>query len=118
MYTIHRGVEAKMTLQDLEQIKKNVLSEHAMTGERKKVRITVGMGTCGIRAGAYDVLKVLITQFEDCRDVVIKHTGCLGMCSSEPVVQVAIPGRPTAVYFYMTTDKAGWVAARVSDVLK
>jgi len=41
-----------MTLQDLEQLKENILSEHAMTRDRQKVRITIGMGTCGIKAGA------------------------------------------------------------------
>jgi len=107
-----------MTLQDLEQLKENILSEHAMTGERKKVRITVGMGTCGIRAGAQDVLKALKTHFEDSREVMINPTGCLGMCSHEPVMQVAVPGRQAVTYFYMTPDKARKVAGRISCGLK
>ncbi len=95
-----------MTLQDLEQLKVDILSEHAMTGARKKVRITVGMGTCGIKAGAGDVLNELKKQFEESRDVVVSYTGCLGMCSREPLVQVAVPGKPTVTYFNMTPEKA------------
>ena len=107
-----------MTLQDLEQLKENILLEHAMTRERKKVRITVGMGTCGIRAGAEDVLKALKTQFEDSRGVMINHTGCLGICSHEPVMQVAVPGRPAVTYFDMTPDKARKITGQISCGLK
>ncbi len=100
-----------MTLQDLEQLKENILSEHAMTRDRQKVRITIGMGTCGIKAGAQNVLSALKTQFVDSRGVMINHTGCLGMCSHEPVMQVAVPGRPAVTYFYMTPDRARRIAA-------
>ncbi|MBU7008736.1 (2Fe-2S) ferredoxin domain-containing protein [Phosphitispora fastidiosa] len=103
-----------MTLQDLELLKENILSEQAMSRERKKVRITVGMGTCGIKAGAQDVLKALKMHFEDSRGVIVSYTGCLGMCSREPVMQVAAPGRPAVTYFNITPDKARRVAGQIS----
>ena len=95
-----------MTLQKLAQLKKKVVSEHFMAEDREKTRITMGMGTCGIKAGAAEVLKELKREYEDSRDVFVTHTGCLGMCSHEPVMQVAVPGKPVVTYCHMTPEKA------------
>lgn len=51
--------------------------------------ITVGMGSCGIAAGAqktFDAIAALIT--EENLDVTLKPVGCIGECFNEPVVEV------------------------------
>lgn len=64
-----------------------------------EVRITVGLGTCGISAGAqtvFDRMSKKVAEMGLQADVV--PVGCAGMCFAEPVVTVSIPGWPRAVY--------------------
>lgn len=52
-------------------------------------KIIVGMGTCGISAGAqitYDRLKELVAEHPDKCELSI--TGCIGMCFREPLVEI------------------------------
>jgi NADH-quinone oxidoreductase subunit F len=69
-------------------------------------RITVGMGTCGIGNGADAVLQAFASM-ADRRgvDVMLTPVGCFGFCAEEPLVGVALPGRPLMVLHRMTPDK-------------
>ncbi|MCD4707839.1 MAG: NADH-quinone oxidoreductase subunit NuoF [Candidatus Sabulitectum sp.] len=52
-------------------------------------KIIVGMGTCGLSAGAqpvYDRLKVLVKAHPEACELDI--TGCIGMCFREPLVEI------------------------------
>ena len=52
-------------------------------------KIVVGMGTCGLSAGAqnvYDKLKEVLST--DPGAFELGHTGCIGMCYREPLVEV------------------------------
>ena len=40
------------------------------------------------------------------RHVKIRHTGCMGLCHSEPTVEVLVPGMPTVVYGKVDPDTA------------
>lgn len=64
-----------------------------------RVRIAVGMGTCGKAAGAQEVLDTLSRAVDGHTipaDVV--PVGCRGMCFAEPIVEVKAPGWPRVVY--------------------
>lgn len=100
-----------MTLQELEQLKQRVLSEQCMDGDRKSPRVTVGMGTCGIKAGAGLVLRELQNELRLFKNIVVTGVGCKGPCSYEPIVEVAMPGHPPSTYCRMTPEKARIVAA-------
>lgn len=55
-----------------------------------KLRITVGMGSCGIAAGArpvYEKLEALLNEKND-SSIVLERTGCVGMCYKEPLVEI------------------------------
>jgi (2Fe-2S) ferredoxin len=99
-----------MTLQELEQIKLRISKEHGIGKDKAKPRVTVGMGSCGIKAGAAGVLEVLKQETGESGETVVTHVGCIGLCSYEPIVEVAIPGQPVATYFHMTPEKAKKVA--------
>ncbi|HRY60870.1 MAG TPA: NADH-quinone oxidoreductase subunit NuoF [Candidatus Fermentibacter sp.] len=67
-------------------------------------RIIVGMGTCGLSAGAqaaYDALKPL-AEGSDCR---LSISGCIGMCFREPLVEVR-DGDRCFVYGEVTPERA------------
>jgi NADP-reducing hydrogenase subunit HndB len=54
----------------------------------KEIQITVHMGTCGIAAGARDVLTVLANELTQAsaENVTLKQAGCVGMCDKEPML--------------------------------
>ncbi len=67
--------------------------------QQADVYITVGMGTCGMAAGAGDAA-VAIQQELDARGLtaVVSQVGCVGMCSYEPMVEIQANGRPRINY--------------------
>ena len=93
---------AKMTLDELRNLrdtKKNDLRKRDAEG--KEVQIIVGMGTCGIAAGAKQTLDAFITGLDEFKlvdTVLVRQTGCMGLCHSEPTVEVIAPGMPVVIY--------------------
>ena len=71
-------------------------------------RVAVAMSTCGIGAGARDVLNAFteaVAAAEGLEDVMVTQTGCIGLCPQEPVAQVILDGQ-TTTYVSLTPDKA------------
>ena len=91
---------AKLTVSDLKHIKARVLKETSLRRGATKIRITVHMGTCGIAAGAREVMSTVIDEIAaaDRTDIRVVSSGCIGMCSSEPNVTVEIEGQEPIVY--------------------
>jgi NADP-reducing hydrogenase subunit HndB len=93
---------AKMSLDDLRSLrdsKKNDLRKRDAEG--KEIQVIVGMGTCGIAAGAKQTLDAFITGLDKHKLVdicMVRQTGCMGMCHSEPTVEVIVPGMPVVIY--------------------
>ena len=73
-----------------------------------KIKIMVGMATCGISAGADKVYKALENKIVELGlDVVLEKTGCIGFCEREPLVDVVYPKQVRLSYAAMTPEKAG-----------
>jgi len=64
------------------------------------VEVIIGMGTCGIAAGAKETFSAMVEEISrrGLGNVVVKQTGCMGLCASEPSVEVMVPGMPGVVY--------------------
>jgi NADH-quinone oxidoreductase subunit F len=75
-------------------------------------RIIVGMGSCGIAAGAYDVEAAFQEAISGLSDVSVElgRTGCMGLCYREVMVEVR-DGDQTWVYGDVT-------APRVADIVE
>ena len=91
----------KMTLEDLRKLrdtKRQELSHRDTAG--KDIMVLIGMATCGIAAGARATLKALFDEIDAKKipNVIVKQTGCMGLCSVEPTVEVIMPGMPSTVY--------------------
>jgi NADP-reducing hydrogenase subunit HndB len=65
--------------------------------------ITVGMGTCGISAGAREVMHAILAEL-DARhiDANVTTVGCIGMCSKEPLVDIQQGDEPRVTYGNVT----------------
>ncbi len=70
-----------------------------------KPRIIVGLGSCGIAAGAAKTFdKLLMLSYSGKYDFVLSKTSCIGMCYKEPLVEVQDKSG-SVIYGDMTEDK-------------
>ena len=77
-------------------------------GDGDKIRVVVGMATCGIAAGARPVLNCFTDEVakRNLANVSVSQTGCIGICQYEPVVEVVTPDGNKTTYVKMTAEKA------------
>ena len=71
------------------------------------VKITVHMATCGIAAGAREVMTALVEEMArvDRKDIQIATSGCIGKCSTEPNVTVEMEYAEPVIYQKMNSEK-------------
>jgi NADP-reducing hydrogenase subunit HndB len=98
---------AKLKIEDLKKIKEKVHAETALRDGFKRAKVTVHMGTCGIASGAKEVMDSLMSEIEEAAvsDVMVTTSGCMGLCSREPLVTVEILGQEPIKYEYVNTNK-------------
>ena len=66
------------------------------------------MGTCGIAAGAREIMMSVLKEVEEHKlhDVLVTNSGCAGLCSQEPMMTVEVADQPAPVkYVFMTPQK-------------
>jgi NADH:ubiquinone oxidoreductase subunit F (NADH-binding)/(2Fe-2S) ferredoxin len=81
-----------------------------------KPTIKVGMSTCGMAAGAEPVFVALEAELKSrSLDWRVARTGCAGMCSMEPLVEVKLPGRPAAMFGEVTPEFARRIVGACAD---
>lgn len=83
------------------------LQGSAASAPYASVKITVHLATCGIAAGAREVLNALTEEMSgsDCTHIRIATSGCIGRCRTEPNVTVEIEGEEPVIYQKMSGDK-------------
>lgn len=101
---------ANMTLEQLRAFREGKRQElEKRNVEGKDIQVIVGMGTCGIAAGAkltFDAIVAALEKHNMADKVVVRQTGCMGLCYVEPTVEVVMPGMPPVIYGKMTSDVA------------
>jgi NADP-reducing hydrogenase subunit HndB len=100
----------KLSLEQLRALRDGKKQDAARRlADGKEIQVIVGMGTCGIAAGAkktFDALVEAVGAAGLKDQVVFRQTGCMGLCYVEPTVEVAAPGMPAVIYGKMTSDFA------------
>ena len=93
-------------LQAIRDKMKNAINVRESDGD--KIRVVVGMATCGIAAGARPVLNSFTEGVakRGLSNVSVSQTGCIGICQYEPVVEVFMPDGGKTTYVKMTAEKA------------
>jgi NADP-reducing hydrogenase subunit HndB len=67
--------------------------------------ITVGMGTCGIAAGARETMHAILEELAARHiDAHVTTVGCIGMCVKEPLVDIEQAGQPRITYANVKPD--------------
>ena len=98
---------AKLKLEDLKKIKDRVQKDNALREGGAQVRVTVHMGTCGIASGARQTMDALLDELAASgrQDVAVTTSGCLGLCSQEPLVTVEALGEEPIRYVFVNDLK-------------
>ncbi len=98
----------KIKIEDLEKIAEEARKRMTIREGGGKAKITVHMGTCGIAAGARQVMNAFLKEIEahDVHDVIITSTGCAGLCKREPMATVELAGQAPVKYVDLTEAKA------------
>ena len=90
-----------------EEIQKKAQSEWEALQQSEKPRILVGAATCGLAAGAEAVATALNEELARRKiDAIITRVGCIGLCYSEPIIDIIKPGRPRITYGKVTSEIA------------
>ena len=100
---------AKLTLADLRKMREEKQKALDMRdASNKDVQVIVGMGTCGIATGAKETFTSLIDTLtqKGLTNVLVRQTCCMGLCHSEPTVEVVVPGMPTVIYGHVDAATA------------
>jgi NADP-reducing hydrogenase subunit HndB len=92
-------------IEDLQKLRAQVQKDIEARAETSTT-ITIGMGTCGIAAGAREVMRAIIDQLDE-RGIAahITTVGCIGMCHNEPLVDIQQGDEPRITYGNITPAK-------------
>jgi len=87
------------TVEDLKKLREKVKAEISSRNSATK-QIIVGMGTCGIAAGAKHVMNAVVDEVAKRKfsDVQVRQTGCIGMCEKEVLLDIVRPNEPRVTY--------------------
>lgn len=98
---------AKLTIEDLQKIKDKTRRTTQLREGAGRAKVTVHMGTCGIAAGARNIMDAVLKVVEerDVSDVIVTTSGCAGLCSQEPMATVEIADEAPVKYVDLTPEK-------------
>ncbi len=76
-----------LTQEELSGIQKDLEKKYSGI---EKTRIVIGMGTCGIAAGAEEIWSAAENELkkQNLNNIELDHTGCIGICAQEPLMEI------------------------------
>lgn len=86
-------------LADLRKIKEQS-QQSTKARHSSETQIIIGMGTCGIAAGARETMTAVLEELakRNLTGITVLQTGCIGMCTKEPLLDVVRPGEDRVTY--------------------
>lgn len=78
------------SLEELNRLKVELVMKRNQEAYRGVTHVTVGMGSCGVAAGAREVYEALEAEVkrQGLSNVLLSQVGCVGLCRHEPIVEV------------------------------
>jgi NADP-reducing hydrogenase subunit HndB len=106
-------MSAIKSLDDLKRVREEALEKRKAMSTSGAAQVIVGMGTCGIAAGARETMKAVLKyiETENLQNIIVTQTGCIGLCEQEPILQVVIGEQPKVTYGKVSADV-------VKDIMK
>jgi (2Fe-2S) ferredoxin len=77
--------------EELKKLRDRARAEIDLRSGPKEIQIIVHMGTCGIAAGARDLLRTLSAELSQASidNVTLRQSGCAGLCDQEPMITLS-----------------------------
>ena len=96
------------SLEDLKRLREEAIQKQKVKTSEGRIQVIVGMGTCGIAAGARETMKSILDLIEkdSLTGITVSQTGCIGLCEREPIVQVMVGEQPKVTYGKVTPEVA------------
>ena len=96
-------------LEELKMMREKVKKDLQLRSGKYRVKIVVGMGSCGIAAGAREVMSEFLNLIEKNKktDIIVTASGCYGFCAQEPMIHVYIEDKPPVIYRNVDKNAAG-----------
>lgn len=96
------------SLEDLKKLREQALQKRDVKRSEGHAQVIVGMGTCGIAAGARETMKAVLDTIEQegLSGILVTQTGCIGLCEKEPIMQVVVGEGQKVVYGKVTPEVA------------
>lgn len=105
------------SLEELKKLRDEAKKKLDVRDKDARFRVVVGMATCGIAAGARPVLNALVEELaKNDYPCIVTQTGCIGMCTLEPIVEVFDQDGSKTTYVQMNAEKA--ISVLKSHILK
>jgi len=94
-----------MTIDDFKKLRKDALRDIRVRSQTG-TKIIIGMGTCGIAAGARETMRAILEELNKRQiDAQVTTVGCIGMCAFEPLVDVEQAGGSRITYGKIQAEK-------------
>jgi len=94
-----------MTLEDFKKLREDARRDIRIRSQTG-TKIIVGMGTCGIAAGARETMHAILEELNKRRiDANVTTVGCIGMCAFEPLVDIEQAGGSRITYGKIHPEK-------------
>lgn len=97
----------KLTLDDLKKKREEAKQQIYLREGEFKGKVIVHMGTCGIAAGAREIVSQFLEEVEksNAKDILVSTSGCAGLCSKEPMATVELKDSAPVKYITLTREK-------------
>jgi NADP-reducing hydrogenase subunit HndB len=98
---------ARLSIADLQKVRDENRASFTLRKGDYRAKIVVHMGTCGIAAGARNVMTALMKEIARAgrEDILVKTSGCGGLCSREPMIIVETAGKTPVMYGDLNEEK-------------
>lgn len=102
------------SLEDLRKLRDSARQMLHLREGGENIQIVIGMGTCGIAAGARETLAAIMLELRQLSipNVIITQTGCVGLCDQEPLIDIILPGEDRVTYGKVDAEKARRIIAQ------
>jgi len=103
----------RLTIEELREKRDAARAAHRLQDGAFTGRILVHMGTCGVAAGAQNVLAAVRDEVEKrgITNIQVVTTGCAGFCSREPMMTVEMRHLPPVKYGDLSPEKVRRIVA-------
>ena len=98
---------AKLSIDELRKIRESAKRNIYLREGDFRGKVIVHMGTCGIAAGAREIMSTFLDELEskDIADIRLASSGCAGLCSEEPMITVEMEETAPVKYGKLSPKK-------------